>query len=208
LELGSGETVGWDEMMPLFRRVNELTGLNFIVTAAACSGFRAAFRALPLQPAPVRAIIGPAKEIPGDILECALRAFYRELFESSSLSSAVRAMKTAAPPRSEEMIFETAEHLFALAIHGYLRDHTSPRQVAQRKKDIIAEMRKRIPRGRRNVARRAAERELARQTPQRLFEDMMRTFFMHGRVPGAEQRFSVSWADYRRWRDANLADLP
>ncbi len=91
IEVGDNqEKVTWGELSLRFGEINAITKNNLGVVMATCFGIYATSPIKFDQPSPFYFMIGSAENISAGLIDEIMQKFYRELFQSKSLSSAMK----------------------------------------------------------------------------------------------------------------------
>jgi hypothetical protein len=91
IEVGDNqEKITWGELCAHFGEINAITKNNLGVVMATCFGIYAASSIMVDQPSPFYFLIGSAVNISAGEIDDIMKKFYRELFQSKSLSFAMK----------------------------------------------------------------------------------------------------------------------
>jgi hypothetical protein len=191
LSLGSHEEVRWRDLAPFLAAINEATKLNLIVFMSACYGLDVATLVQPLEPAPVRVLIGPMRKIRIPDIDKAVPAFYRSLFRDRDGAAAFNEMNRALPDGPAFLVM-TAEKMFLDILLGYYNEMTTDEAVEERVEGII---RHRVAAGASPQAANAG-REWMRamlRDRRRVFDEAYRRFFFIDKHPEIAERFQMTY---------------
>jgi len=98
IQVSSDEFLAWREFKTELTAINQISRLNLFVIIEACNGFDLLQIIEVTDRAPVRAVIGPDREVTADEIDRANIAFYRTLFNGRDGVTAWRAMNDAVAP--------------------------------------------------------------------------------------------------------------
>jgi hypothetical protein len=89
LSLASGESVKWNDMLPLIAAININTDNNLFISVAACWGGKIQFLIKVNQPCPFRGFIGPMDKIYERDILSSFTVFFEELLMTDDFEKAI-----------------------------------------------------------------------------------------------------------------------
>jgi hypothetical protein len=140
MSLASGEVMPWCDLAPYLVAINEGTRLNLIVFVSTCYGLDIATLFQPLEPAPVRIVIGPMRPIDVPEIDRTTRAFYHSLLRDRNGVAAATAMNATVEPNRMPFLVLTAEWMFMQILLGYFNNATNETEVAARAERVVVDM--------------------------------------------------------------------
>ncbi|KAB0650288.1 hypothetical protein [Burkholderia diffusa] len=105
LQIGdSRDTVSWEAIEPLLRRINLASKCNLGVVMAACYGLYAITPLKIHRPTPFYFLIGPQDQVTAGTLRQEMSAFYQTLFRTGNLDAALACVPSCHPYHAERFL--------------------------------------------------------------------------------------------------------
>ncbi|RRW54962.1 hypothetical protein [Pseudomonas moraviensis] len=180
-DMNSGITIGdkkekiaWDELVDSFREVNKATKNNLGIVMAGCFGLHAIKPITITKPSPFYFLIGSEGEISAGEIDEAMKSFYRALFQSDSLQTAMGQIDK----RFKQF---HAEKMFCISFGRYIKQKCIGKGRNARVENLLSELFENgIPRNRESLRRYRKElKQLTR--PNKAAFQKFADIFMHGR---------------------------
>lgn len=192
VQLPSREFVPWEHLRDVFTAINRATRMNLLVFLAACEGAHLVSLLRPTDRAPVRALIGPTRQVKAGEVERAIVTFYRSLFVDGNARTAWLSMNRVVDPGETTFAMYPAEFLLCTIFNHYLRSLCSEEALNARQHTIEQQLRREgIPESV-LVARRQHFRTYQRDH-RRHFEHTKSHFLFLDEHPELATRFPVSF---------------
>lgn len=138
LQFADESFLDWSELKAPLTELNIATGLNLLVTVAACLG-AAMVQVLKVgERAPFYGLIAPGRNMFPDELERPFRALFTTLLETKSAADSVKAMEVVSKPGDYGRT--TAEHLFGRVWQGYIDNYCTPPVLRSSASDLRVKM--------------------------------------------------------------------
>ena len=198
LWMGSDEFISWAELKPFLLPLNTQSGLNLLVTLAACSGSNLVKVLLPNDRAPVWGLIGPKERIHAYELLNDYRAFYSELIVSLDARTALEKLNGGQLDANSRYSFIPAEWLFKRAFEEYMIHFGSDSMLKQREDSIISWI------ANRKALSAKAEQGIRASLKKKLrdheffFNKYKEQFFFIDMIPKNANRFSIGYVELRK----------
>ncbi|MGZ8214579.1 MAG: hypothetical protein ACXWTP_08775 [Methylosarcina sp.] len=187
-QFADGSSADWVELKKPITDLNVATGLNLMITVAACTGGALAKVVSINDRAPFWGLIGPTKILTAGDLEKAYRALYLTLLSAKSPAKAVEAMDAVTTPGS--FWRTTAQDIFEKVWANYRKEHCSPEVLdvrAERMKAQLQQLLSGTPPSTEKI-----KSDLVDYEP-KAFERYRDTYFMCDIVPEHVARFPVEY---------------
>jgi hypothetical protein len=191
LQLADSEFVPWEELKAKLEAVNLAGRCHMILVLGCCYGAYFGRVGRLYERAAFNAYIAPTDSIAAGTLENGLRAFYAELFSSFDITSAIDAMRAAAPDFG--YVFLTAYGLFRTVFAEFIRDFGMGDGLRER---AIAMARRLLEERGQRVTPDAVAQVLKDGEPE-AFENFRRTYFSIDLFPENDARFTISYANVK-----------
>jgi len=202
MSLASGEMMSWRDLAPYLVQINAATRLNLIVFVSACYGLDIATLFQPLEPAPVRIVVGPMRSTDVPEIDRVTRAFYYSLFRDRDGVRASTAMNAAVTPGNMPYLVLTAEWMFLQILLGYFNESTNEPQIEARAERAIVELISRgIPMEVATMQREPMQSFL--RDRKRVFDSTYRRYFFIDNHPEIADRFRMTYESC--FQEATLA---
>lgn len=187
-QLADGSYCSWIKLKEIITPLNIITGLNLFLILATCFGGSFARDILTIDRAPVLGLIGPTREVKVSMLERGFPAFYKTLFESSSLKKAIEALNITAP---RNLYYRTtAERFFYDVWADYKRTFCTKQGIENRARRMYREAKSQSLRRTPSVAQ---LKRLIGSKERSLFEKYRDTYFMYDICESNRTRFPVTY---------------
>jgi hypothetical protein len=180
------EFIFWEELKDYLVPLNIVTGMNLIVSIAACYGVYAIKELLPSGRAPFLVAISTDREAYPDELYRGFVAFYRTLLETRDGDQALQQIRH----NGRFFLIDALSH-FKLIYRNYLARMCTPKEYRRRALRIQEEQRESGG----HVADVDDIAKLLRANQQSDFERLWREHFLIDLYPGNAARFPVTYAD-------------
>lgn len=177
--VGSGEHVGWSEVVAKLRTINVITGNNLCLMSGACNSFNIVGQVDIHQTTPAFILLAPEKEISAGEIEENVVGFYRDMLDNEDiLTSRDKWFKG-------KLRMYHSERFLAVILAKYLNNTTVGRQLDRRKEHLV----KMALEGRENqstpeVLRALRESAMALLKPSEDLIERFRPTFLAGKRPG------------------------
>jgi hypothetical protein len=191
LQLATGEFVRWEELKSTLEVINLTGRCNTILVLGCCYGAYFGRVSRLYERAAFIAYIAPTDRIAAGTLEDGLHAFYAELFSSLDITSAIDAMRTAAPEFG--YVFLTAYGLFRRVFAEFIRDFGMGDGLQER---AVAMARRLLQERGLGISTDAVAQVLKDGEPE-AFDNFRRTHFAIDLFPENDARFPMSYADVK-----------
>lgn len=168
------EEVGWSELGLSLGKINKVAENNLGIVMAGCYGLYAISPIRITQPSPYYFLIGSDNEVPAGVIDGVMKMFYRVLFQSNSLRSAMVQV-------SEQFKQYHVEEFFCKSFARYMKRACTGKGGAARVETLVSGAFERgTPRNRGNLRK---LRKSAKQfiKPSKATFDKYAKVFMHGR---------------------------
>jgi hypothetical protein len=134
LKLSDNSFLAWSEIKPKLEAINIASGFNLILLLGCCHGGYFASTTRLAERSAFCAYVAPTESLSAGSLYDGFLAFYVSLFTERDITTAMKAMRTAAP--GIPSICATALGFFRLAFASYLRNWTSEKALWRRAKSL------------------------------------------------------------------------
>lgn len=190
-ECANGEQISWFDLGEKLRKINVACGLNLIVIVSACYGGYASLAAQLTVPSPFSYVCGPLNDInAGDLLDD-YEHFYRILFQTKDLNSALNAINEQS---SVEYYGVTTMYLFKLGWSNYIDNHCSGDALNKRIENIVQLVRANgFPESNLSHVRKNFRQFI--KNPRDSFERYRDIFFMYDLHPENRERFPLKYEE-------------
>lgn len=168
------EQVSWDELVSHLGKINETSKNNLGVVMAACFGLYAIQPIKITKPSPFYFLIGSDERISGGDIDNVMKNFYRVLFQSSSLQTAMKEV-------DEKFKQFHVEKMFCVAFGRYIKQQCVGKGRRARVEKLLSDLvEKGMPRNRENI-RNSRQKIKQLVKPSKILFDRYANLFMHGR---------------------------
>lgn len=195
IELSSCETASWEWLKSRITRINIATGLNLVITLAACKGAYLSTIAHPPGRAPFFGLIAPLKDIDPSPLEDSFYYLYTELMRSMDMDQAMERMHSEMSSEPFNYSLSNVRQIFERGYKTYRRTEFTEERIKEREERFIKKARESnswvrhlITPELRRIFRRHIDDEASRRSR---FERFKRKFFMCDIFPENYRRFEL-----------------
>lgn len=191
LILASDELVSWSEIYTYLININSNIGNNLFITLAVCHGAYLMQLIKLDKPAPFWGFIGSFDTITQSDLMLRYYEFYKEFLDSLNLNTAFEKLQKANPAIPSTYRFISSEITFKNVYDNHLREHTSEKGIADRKKRVQKEENL-VFTNRKD--RRKFEKDFAtkiKKSKNKYYQRHAGIFFMLDRFPENKSRFNI-----------------
>lgn len=136
----SDELIYWQELKPYLCTLNELSRLNLLVVMAACNGMDLAKVILPMDRAPVWAIIGPPNPVKAGRVIDGFKAFYNKFFQTYDGKEALNDLNSSPDVKDWDFAFINAEFFFMHVYKNYIDSLCTETALVERSKKMVREL--------------------------------------------------------------------
>ncbi len=183
--------VPWRELKPTLEAINIASRCNLILVLGCCYGAYFGAKGRLYERAAINAYVAPTDRIRVETLKAGLHAFYDQLFTSLDITSAIDAMRTAAP--EFDYVFLTAYGVFRTVFAEFIRDFGMGEGLRER---AIAMAHKLLQeRGRRETPEAIAQ--VMKDGEPAAFDNFRRTHFAIDLFPENDARFPITYEEVR-----------
>jgi hypothetical protein len=176
LEIGAtDELVSWDLISEELRKLNIASGNNLFVFVAACFGFYLLKALTITKPCPFFIMVGPSDIVTIGEIESSVIPFYTQLFETSSVDEAIKAL-------SCRFEYFHSERMFLISFARYIREKCLGKGGRARRERLLTEAFEETKLANTQKARRELRKNIKQQlepTPALMLS--YSKIFMHGR---------------------------
>jgi len=193
IELADGAVVQWRELIGIFGDINQACGMNLIVVAISCSGWNLTASLVPSDRAPVNMVIGPVDTMKAGELLKATQVFYRTLYATLDLNSAIEAMNDNRPYAEWRIKPGLAEVLFCRVFRTYVKELGTSEVLQQREDKLVAQAIKSGNVGKEQLLQLRLSIRKDLRDHRKLFEHFRRIFLMLDIFPERADRYGLTY---------------
>lgn len=197
LEVSSREIITWEELRPIFIKINIACKLNLIILLASCNGAHLIKVVTKLDRAPFWAVIGSENEVTAGSVERNYGEFYRVFAENLDGDAAMKALNQGKKGNEREYHFFSALGLFIKAYSHYHHKYCVGKAKKKRLENLLTKaLRDPKVRGKGRVikwVRRTLKDGLGSE--EKNFRNYYKNFFMIDLYEENTKRFQLTFKD-------------
>lgn len=126
----SEEVITWSYLARSCRRINEMTNNNTVIVMPACFGFHSILSVSISELTPYFSLIGPQQTVEAGFIDKNFPKFYRTLFETGEISSAMKEIQ-------EHYYQYLSEKIFFNSFSGYIKTACQGRGKDERVEELL-----------------------------------------------------------------------
>lgn len=194
LILESGEFLSWNELRPLFSKLNQATKFNLLLVLSMCSGGHFIKELGPNDRAPCWGMVGPTDTIAGRMLLTDFSSFYQEFFKTLSGDSAIKKLNSEKRDSDTDYLFTTAIAFFKTVYADYLKKYCTHNLYRERAQALRKKLKKQKKSNLPNIGRIIRD---YKSQEKYMFEKYKTKYFMIDLFPENENRFEITYSDVK-----------